>query len=116
MTESTRFIQGVFPFEGGGLDRPAPLPAATEYMVPRDKRAQFVYFRGGNGSDELIVVTLMRDGKTMRHFPIGAKSSVHVPLALVEDVFPESKLSLQIAAPKGAVGMVVIDVGIIEVN
>jgi hypothetical protein len=116
MTESPKFIQGVFLFEGSGLDRPGPLAPAAAYMVPADKRAQLVYFRGGNASDELIVVTLTRDGKLMRHFPIGAKSSVHVPLAVVEDVFPESKLALLVAAPKGVAGLVVVDVGIIEVD
>jgi len=115
MTESPHFIQGVFSFEGTGLDRPVPLAAAA-YTVPADKRAQLVYFRGGNACDELVVVTLTRDGKPMRLFPIGAKSSVHVPLAVVEDVFPESKLALLVAAPKGAAGAVVVDVGIIQVE
>ena len=40
----------------------------------------------------------------------------HVPLAVVEDVFPESKLGLVLSAPKGAAGQAVVDVGIIEVD
>jgi hypothetical protein len=115
MTETARFIQGVFPFEGRGLDQPAPLASAA-YAVPADKRAQLVYFRGGNGCDELVCITLTRDGKVMRHFPIGAKASVHVPLAVVEDLFPESKIALLVSAPKAAAGMVVIDVGLLEVD
>ncbi len=30
----------------------------------------------------------------MRYFPIGAKGAVHVPLAIVEDIEPETKLEL----------------------
>ena len=41
---------------------------------------------------------------------------VHVPLAVTEDVFPESQLEITLSAPKGAVGMVVIDLGLLEVD
>jgi assimilatory nitrate reductase catalytic subunit len=30
------------------------------------------YFRGGNSTEEMITIVLMRDGKPMRYFPIGA--------------------------------------------
>jgi hypothetical protein len=52
----------------------------------------------------------------MRYFPIGAKASLHVPLAVVEDLFPESKLAVLLAAPKGSTGTVVIDFGLFEVD
>lgn len=116
MNSTPRFINGVFAFEGKGLDMPITLGPSTSYSVPADKRAQLVYMRGGNSADELIYLVLTRDGKPMRYFPIGAKSSVHVPLAVVEDIFPESKLGVLLAAPKGAVGTVVIDVGLLEVD
>ena len=45
-----------------------------------------MYFRGGNTTDELVCVVLVRDGAPMRYFPIGAKSDVHVPLRVVEDL------------------------------
>ena len=41
---------------------------------------------------------------------------MHIPLAVVEDIFPESKLGVLLAAPKGAAGTVVIDVGLLEVD
>jgi hypothetical protein len=116
MNSTPRFIHGVFAFEGKGLDAPQALGAGTNYVVPADKRAQLIYMRGGNSSDELIYLVLTRDGKAMRYFPIGAKSSVHVPLAVVEDIFPESKMAVSLAAPKGAAGTVVIDIGILEVD
>jgi hypothetical protein len=116
MNSTPRFIHGVFAFEGKGLDAPQTLGASTEYNVPPDKRAQLIYMRGGNSADELIYLVLTRNGKPMRYFPIGAKSSVHVPLAVVEDIFPESKLGVLLAAPKGASGTVVIDVGLLEVD
>ncbi|MET0287141.1 MAG: molybdopterin oxidoreductase [Polyangiales bacterium] len=116
MEPKPRFIHGVFGFEGQGLEAPFLLGASATYAVPRDKRAQLIYLRGGNSCDALIYLTLVRDGKTMRYFPIGARAGMHVPLAVVEDLFPESKLEVFLAAPKGCSGQVVVDVGIIEVD
>ncbi|MDB4987004.1 MAG: hypothetical protein JWN04_2182 [Myxococcaceae bacterium] len=116
MEPKPRFIHGVFAFEGQGLESPFPLDPRATYTVPRDKRAQLIYLRGGNSSDELVVLTLVRDGQTLRYFPIGAKSGMHVPLAVVEDLFPEAKLEVFFAAPRGTQGVVVIDFGLIEVD
>ena len=116
MYSQARFIQGVFGFEGAGMATPVRLGPAATYRVPADKRTQIVYVRAGSTADELVALVLMRDGKVMRYFPIGAKQAVHVPLAVLEDVFPESQLEIQIVAPKGAVGSVVLDLGMLEVD
>jgi hypothetical protein len=116
MNPTPRFISGVFPFEGRGLDSPAAFGSKAVYTVPSDKRAQLIYFRAGNSLDELIYLTLMRDGKVMRYFPIGAKACVHVSLAVVEDIFPESKLEVFCAAPKGSLGTIVLDIGLLELD
>ncbi len=116
MEPKPRFIQGVFAFEGKGLETPFLLDPRTTYLVPKDKRAQLIYLRGGNSTAELVYLSLVRDGKVLRHFPIGAKAGVHVPLAVVEDLFPESKLEVFMAAPKAVAGVVVIDFGLIEVD
>ena len=63
--------------------------------------SQALYFRGGNTTDELITVVLLRDGVPMRYFPIGAKGDVHVPLRVVEDIEGGSVVELQLAAPVG---------------
>jgi len=112
MLEKPKFLQGVYEFQGQGLHMPEPLPVG--YKVPFDKRSQMVYFRAGNSSGDLIYVMLTRDGKPMRYFPIGAKSATHVPLAVVEDLHPESSLEVLIAAPEGVSGTVVIDIGLTE--
>ena len=112
MLEKPRFLQGVYEFLGQGLHIPEPLPLG--YKVPFDKRSQMVYFRAGNSSGDLIYVMLARDGKPMRYFPIGAKSAVHVPLAVVEDLHPESLLEVLVAAFEGTNGTVVIDIGLME--
>jgi hypothetical protein len=104
----------MFDFTGKGLKDPHPLDGRARYTVPPDKRAQLIYMRGGNSADALICLVLTRDGKPLRYFPIGAKSSLHVPLAVVEDVFPESKLEVLIAAPEGVSGTVVVDIGVLE--
>lgn len=116
MNPTSRFIQGAFSFTGRGLDRPHPLHDSARFTVPADKRAQIVYVRAGNSSDALVYLVLRRDGKPIRYFPVGAKASIHVPLTVVEDVFPESKLEMLVAAPEGTSGTVVVDVGILEVD
>ena len=115
MYSKPTLIQGVFPFEGRGLSNPYPLSAELTYTVPVGKRSQFVYFRAGNSSAELIYVVLMRDGTPMRYFPIGARSDVHVALAVVEDLMSGTKLEAYLAAPEQISGSVVLDIGMVEV-
>ena len=115
MLEKPAFIQGLFAFEGAGLDRPVPFPMPAIYMVPADKRAQTVYFRAGNAGAEMIYLVLMRAGIAMRYFPVGAKGAVHVPLAVLEDLSPGSKIEVTIAAPQGMKSSVVLDVGFMEI-
>ena len=71
--------------------------------------------RGGNASDELITVVLMRDGAPMRYFPIGAKNAIHVALRVVEDLLGDTILELLVAAPEGCAGTVIVDLGLVEV-
>jgi hypothetical protein len=109
------FLQGIFPFEGHGVDKPSLLHESLTYTVPAGTTTQPLYFRGGNSTDELITVVLVRDGAPMRYFPIGAKADTHVALAVVEDLDDGTVLELQLAAPEGLSGTVVIDLGLVEV-
>jgi assimilatory nitrate reductase catalytic subunit len=109
-----RFLQGVFPFEGKGLDQPVPV-GGLAYVVPDGVTAQAVYFRGGNAAADLICVVLMRDGAPMRYFPIGAKGDVHVPLWMVEDLDSGTAVELWLAAPAAVTGTVIVDLGLVEV-
>jgi hypothetical protein len=116
MIDSTpRFLNGAFPFEGTGYATPALLDPSLVYVVPADKRAQLIYLRGGNSSAELAYLTLMQDGKTARIFPIGAKASIHVPLAVVEDLQPDTKIEVYFGAAPGVSGTLILDLGIIEI-
>jgi assimilatory nitrate reductase catalytic subunit len=110
-----QFLQGVFAFTGAGYEKPCFLNEKLTYTVPPDKRTQPIYFRGGNSSDAMIFVVLMRDGAPMRYFAIGARSGTHVPLAVVEDLFPDTKIELLLGAPSGATGIVMIDFGMVEI-
>ncbi len=114
MLEKPKFLQGTYSFNGKGLGSPFPLVPSVMYKVPSDKRCQLTYFRAGNSSNELVYFLVKRDSTPMRYFPVGAKSAIHIALAVTEDLHPDTTLEVQLAAPAGTVGEVVIDVGLVE--
>ncbi len=114
MITQNRFLQGIYPFEGAGMDKPVPISDDLSYLIPDGVIGQALYVRGGNTTDELITVVLMRDGVPMRCFPIGARGDVHVPLRVVEDIEGGSILELQLVAPLGLTGHVIVDLGLVE--
>jgi hypothetical protein len=116
MLEQPVFLQGLFPFEGAGLNKPRPFEPALTYKVPADRRAQLIYFRAGNPTAELVYVLFKRDSKPMRYFPIGAKASTHVELAVVEDLEPGTVLDVSIAAAESVNGSVLLDIGLVEIE
>jgi len=109
-----KFVQGVHPFEGRGLDRPFRLADDLCYEVPLHKHAQLLYFRAGNSADEMVYVVLMQDGQPKRYFPIGAKADSHVTLAITEDIDPGSRFEVLLAAPPQCSGWLVLDIGLME--
>ena len=114
MISRNHFLQGIYTFEGAGLDKPVAISDELGHVVPDGVVSQALYFRGGNSTDELIVVVLLRDGVPMRYFPIGAKGDVHVPLRVVEDIEGGSVIELALVAPLGLSGTVVVDLGLVE--
>ncbi len=115
MMSTPRFLQGVYPFEGLGLDKPFLLDPGLRYVVPTGAETQLVYCRIGNSADELIYVVVMRDDEPMRYFPVGAKDTVHVALRVVEDLMSDTRMEVHLAAPGSTRGIVVIDIGMVEV-
>jgi hypothetical protein len=63
----------------------------------------------------MICLVLARNGRRMRYFPVPAKGALHVPLAVVEDLDPESRIEVLVAAPEALESSVVIDVGFMEI-
>ena len=110
-----RFLQGVFPFTGEGYEHATLIDQAMVYAVPADKRAQLIYLRAGNSSPSMVFVSLLQDGKPVRLFPVAGNGATHVPLAVVEDLEPDTEVKLFLGAPAGASGTVVIDLGMIEI-
>ncbi len=110
-----QFLNGVYSFVGTGYEQIAPLSDKLVYAVPADKRAQLIYLRAGNSSGELIYLVLMRDGLPMRYFPLGARGAEHVSLAVVEDIYPETRIEVFFAAPAQTQGSVVLDIGLLEI-
>lgn len=115
MSSRPRFLQGVYDFQGRGLHAPFLLDPQLTYTVPAGNEAQLVYFRGGNGSADLVCAIVMRDGQPMRYFPIGARSSTHVALRVVEDLLAGARIELHLAAPEGTGGQLVVDLGLMEI-
>ena len=116
MIDSTpRFLNGAYAFTGAGYDRPSLLDPTLVYVVPVDRRAQMIYLRAGNSSGELAALTLMQNDKVARIFPVGARASVHVPLAVVEDLQPDTRIAVFCAAEAGSSGTIVLDIGILEI-
>ena len=114
MISTNVFLQGIYPFDGAGMDKPVAIHDDLTHLVPAGVVSQALYFRGGNTTDELVAVVLMRDGVPMRYFPIGAKSDVHVPLRVVEDIDSGSVIELHLLAPNGTQGSVIVDLGMVE--
>jgi hypothetical protein len=108
------FLQGIYSFQGLGMEKPVPIHSELVHFVPDGAINQTLYFRGGNSSPELVVVVLMRNGVPMRYFPIGARSEAHVPLRVVEDIEGGTAVELYLAAPEGLRGYVVVDLGMVE--
>lgn len=115
MTSTPRFLQGAHTFTGAGLEKLVLLDAGPTYAVPDGVRAQAVYFRGGNSTDEMISAALLVDGVTVRLFPIAARGGVHVPLRIVQDLEAPSTVEIGVLAPEGCSGTLVIDLGLVEV-
>ena len=116
MLEKPAFLQGLFVCNGRGLGTPTSFDPPVAYSVPPDKRAQTIYFRAGNASAEMIYLVLTAGGRAMRYFPVGAKDAIHVPLAVVEDIPPGTKVEILAAAPEGLKSPVVLDVGFMEID
>ena len=115
METTPRFLSGTYAFTGQGLETPVPLSSGLHYVVPADKRAQLLYFRGGNSADAMVAIMLMREGKPMRTFPMSAKGGAHIPLVVVEDLQPDTKVDVYVAAPAGVSGQIVLDIGLMEI-
>lgn len=84
MASTPRFLQGVFSFSGAGLDKPELIDPTMKYVIPAGSIAQPLYASAALVDEgvELIVVTLLRDGESMRVFPIGQPASI--PVRVVE--------------------------------
>lgn len=111
-----QFLQGVYPFVGGGIVDLAPLNRELSFEVPRGKSAEVLYIRAGNSSDELVYLALMADGRPIRYIPLGPSANQHVPLAIVESHPAGTLLEVWLGAPKGVTGVIVIDVGLVVVQ
>lgn len=112
MAYTTVLLQTITEVEGEGLDSPKDL--GLSYTVSQGCTAGVQYVRAGNTADGMANITLLKDGKVMRYFPISAGGSIHVPLAIVDDLRPGTEVTVTVAA-EGS-GTLILDVGILEVN
>lgn len=104
-------LQTILAFEGRGLTR--PLPLELRYRVPAGKTAGLFYVRAGSTVSGMVNLSIVRDGVPMRFFPLAADSTIHVSLAIVEDLPGGTRIEVH-AAGEGS-GTLIIDVGLLEV-
>lgn len=104
-------LQTITTFEGRGLLNPAPLELS--YTVPKGRTAGMLYFRAGSTVSGMVNITIMRNGRPMRYFPIAADSATHVSLAIVEELPEGTKIEIY-AAGEGS-GMLILDIGYLEI-
>ena len=75
-----------------------------------------VYFRAGNSAAEMI--TTRADARRRDDAPVPDRRQgllVHIPLVVVEDLTPDTKLELLVAAPSGTSGTLALDMGLVEI-
>jgi len=112
MSEGTPvLLQTIATFEGRGLTNPTPLD--LRYRVPKGRTAGMLYFRAGSTVAGMVNISIMRDGKLMRYFPVAPNGSVHISLAIVEEISGGSLIEIY-AAGEGS-GMIILDIGYLEV-
>lgn len=104
-------LQTIVTFEGRGLDQPQPL--GLTYTVPRGKTAGMFYFRAGSTVSGMVNVSVLRNGKLMRYFPVAANNAMHVSLAIVEELPAGTTIEVH-AAGEGS-GTLILDIGYLEV-
>jgi assimilatory nitrate reductase catalytic subunit len=109
---TTVLLQTINALEGEGLDFPQNL--GLSYTVSQGCTAEVQYVRAGNTAEGMANIMLLKDGKVMRYFPISAGGSIHVPLAIVDELQPGTEVSVT-AACEGS-GTLILDIGILEVN
>ena len=112
MAYTTVLLQTITEVEGEGLNSPAPLN--LDYTVPQGCTAGVQYVRAGSTVPGMLNITLLQNGKVMRYVPVAAESAVHVPLSIVDELRPDTEISVAVAA-EGS-GTLILDVGILEVN
>ena len=104
-------LQTLTEIEGRGLDVPQPL--VLSYTVPHGRTSGMFYFRAGSSVSGLVNVSVLRDGKLMRYFPVAPNSAIHVSLAIVEELPAGTRIDI-LAAAEGS-GTLILDIGYLEV-
>jgi assimilatory nitrate reductase catalytic subunit len=104
-------LQTLTVIEGSGLDAPQPL--GLSYTVPRERTAGMFYFRAGSSVSGMVNISVMRDSKLMRYFPVAPNSAIHVSLAIVEELPAGTRIDI-LAAAEGS-GTLILDIGYLEV-
>jgi hypothetical protein len=104
-------LQTLTVIAGRGLDAPEPL--GLSYTVPHERTAGMFYFRAGSSVSGMVNVSVMRDGKLMRYFPVAPNSAIHVSLAIVEELPAGTRIDI-LAAAEGS-GTLILDIGYLEI-
>jgi len=105
-------LRGIVPYKGKGLGEFLSLGFKAWTTVRRGTR--IAYLNVGHSGSEMIVVEAKGDFTGLHFHPIGPKGAMHVAYAPESTPATYAHFELKLAAPLGAEGVLVFDVGLVE--
>ncbi len=95
LLDTPKFLQGVYRFEGRGLENPVSFdPKGRVRSSPRQAGTAILFPRGQFlARDDLS--GLMRNDKPMRYCPLGAKGALDVGFHVIEETAPGTVLEVR---------------------
>ncbi len=114
METTPHFLNGVHSFSGSGLETATPL-AGLRYAVPSAKRAQLIYFRGGNSSAEMVAVQPGARRQADAHLPDRRQGRGPRAAGGGRGPAPGQRGRGVRGGPGGLSGQIVLDIGFLEI-
>ena len=112
MESKTTILRGIVPYKGKGLGEFLTLGFKAWTTVRRGTRIAYVH--AGHSGSEMVVLEAKGDFTGLHFYPIAPKGAVHVSHAPDSTPANYAHFEIKLAAPLGAEGNLVFDVGLVE--